>query len=72
MALQINPISSFKGRAMTIFTVYAKELVFYKIRVEAENKESAYQRVFDYGADNREITDSDDFEITHIEKAKND
>jgi hypothetical protein len=57
---------------MTIFTVYAKELVFYKIRVEAENKESAYQRVFDYGADNREITDSDDFEITHIEKAKND
>ncbi len=57
---------------MTIFTVYAKELVFYKIRVEAENKESAYQRVFDYGAENREITDSDDFEITHIEKAKND
>jgi hypothetical protein len=53
---------------MTIFTVYAKELVFYKMRVEAENKKSAYQRVFDYGADNREITDSDDFEIIYIEK----
>lgn len=53
---------------MPIYTVYAKETVFYEIRIDAETKEAAYQEVMDYGGSDRDIVDSDDFTIDRIEE----
>ena len=53
---------------MPIYTVYAKETVFYEIRIDAQTKEAAYQEVMDYGGSDRDIVDSDDFTIDRIEE----
>ena len=53
---------------MPIYTVYAKETVFYEIRIDAETKETAYQAVMDYGVSDKDIVDSENFTIDLIEE----
>jgi len=51
---------------MPIYTVYAKETVFYEIRIDAENETAAYQATLDYGVSDKDIVESEDFQITAI------
>ncbi len=53
---------------MPIYTVYAKETVFYEIRIDAETKEAAYQAVMDYRVSDKDIVDSENFTIDLIEE----
>ena len=56
-------------KVMAKYIVNASELVFYRFEVEANNQEEADEKALDYEVTNKDINDSDSFQIESVEKA---
>ena len=56
---------------MAKFTVYADEVIWYEIEVEADSKHEALEKVFNMNITQEHIVGGDNFTIERIEEKEN-
>lgn len=58
-----------KVKVMAKYIVNASELVFYRFEVEADSKDEADQKALDHYVTDKDIHDSDSYQIESVKKA---